>query len=210
MQAQFSFRHMESSNALRSYAEERLGKISRYFSDPLKVHCTLSVEKISHTAQFDVTLRNGLQLHASESTENMYSSIDMALAKMERQVRRYKDRITSHKPHKGRAARVRQRVFSAESVVPPLPVEPEIKPSESVLAAREQVEKDVSAGPQVIREKEFKAERLEVQQAIMQMNLLHKSFLVFTNVSTGDINVVYQLDDGNYGLIETSGHVEGA
>ncbi|MCA9700346.1 MAG: ribosome-associated translation inhibitor RaiA, partial [Myxococcales bacterium] len=69
-------------------------KIKRYFSDPLKVNCTFSVEKINHIAQFDVTLRNGLQLHSSETTENMYSSIDMALAKMERQVRRYKARIT--------------------------------------------------------------------------------------------------------------------
>jgi putative sigma-54 modulation protein len=204
MQAQFMFRHMESSDALRSYAEERLSKISRYFADPLKVHCTLSVEKLEHVAAFDVTLRNGLQLHSSEATENMYSSIDMALAKMERQVRRYKDRITSHQPHKGRAFKVRQAVISAESVAPPEEDSP-VKPSESVRAMRPVAE---SVSPTVMREQEFKAERLEVEQAIMQMNLLHKSFLVFTNTGTGDINVVYQLDDGNYGLIETSGHVD--
>lgn len=206
MQAQFSFRHMESSNALRTYAEERLTKINRYFSDPLKVHCTLSVEKFNHVAQFDVTLRNGLQLHSSESTENMYSSIDMALAKMERQVRRYKDRITSHKPHKGRANKVRQAVIAAESVVP-LDVPPDVQPSESAIAAQPAVRE--AEGPTIVREKEFRAERLDVKGAVMQMNLLHKSFLVFTNNDTGDINVVYQLDDGNYGLIETRGHVEG-
>lgn len=207
MQAQFSFRHMESSNALRTYAQERLTKINRYFSDPLKVHCTLSVEKLSHVAQFDVTLRNGLQLHSSESTENMYSSIDMALAKMERQVRRYKDRITSHKPHKGRAKKVRQAVIAAESVIP-LEIAPEVQPSESAIAAQAEVASP-EEGPTIVREKEFKAERLDVQGAVMQMNLMHKSFLVFTNNETGDINVVYQLDDGNYGLIETRGHVDG-
>jgi putative sigma-54 modulation protein len=206
MQTQFMFRHMESSDALRSYAEERLTKISRYFADPLKVHCTLSVEKIDHVAQFDVTLRNGLQLHSSEKTENMYSSIDMALAKMERQVRRYKDRITSHKQNKGRAAKVRQAIIAAESVTPP-ELEESVKPSESVIAARA-AEAPAGDGPKVMREKEFRAERLDVQQAIMQMNLMHKSFLVFTNTGTGDINVVYQLDDGNYGLIETRGHVD--
>ena len=104
MQTQFVFRHMDSSDAVRNYAEERLTKIKRYFSDPLKVSAVFSVEKINHIAQFDVTLRNGLTLHSSEQTESMYSSIDLALAKMERQVRRYKDRITNHKPHKGRAA----------------------------------------------------------------------------------------------------------
>lgn len=206
MQTQFMFRHMESSDALRSYAEERLTKISRYFADPLKVHCTLSVEKIDHVAQFDVTLRNGLQLHSSEKTENMYSSIDMALAKMERQVRRYKDRITSHKQNKGRAAKVRQAIIAADSVTPP-EVEVSVKPSESMIAARA-ADGPSGEGPKVMREKEFRAERLDVQQAIMQMNLMHKSFLVFTNTGTGDINVVYQLEDGNYGLIETRGHVD--
>lgn len=203
MQTQFVFRHMESSQALRSYAEERLEKIKRYFSDPLKVSCTFTVEKINHLAAFDVTLRNGLALHAEETTENMYSSIDMALAKMERQVRRYKDRIKSHQPHRGRSAKVRQAVFSSDNFEYVDPV-----PSTAPRADSEPV--DVShAGeaPVVIREKEFKAERLDVQQAIMQMNLLHKAFFVFTNAETGDINVVYRTDEGHIGLIETRGHV---
>ena len=65
MQTHFVFRQMESSNALRGYAEERLEKIKRYFADPLRISCTFSVDKIMHSASFDVTLRNGLQLHAS-------------------------------------------------------------------------------------------------------------------------------------------------
>lgn len=204
MQTQFVFRHMESSDALRQYAEERLEKIKRYFSDPLKVSCTFSVEKIIHIAAFDVTLRNGLALHAEEKTENMYSSIDMALAKMERQVRRYKDRITHHKPSKGRAAKVRQAVFAADAFDYADPV-----PSTEIRTDSEPIEVTTHEdAPKVVREKEFRAERLQVRQAIMQMNLLHKSFLVFTNSDTGDINVVYRLDTGEYGLIETRGHVE--
>ena len=61
--------------------------------------------------------------------------------------------------------------------------------------------------PPVVREQEFRAERLDVHQAIMQMNLLHKSFLVFTNKETDHINVVYRMDEG-YGLVETRGHVD--
>ena len=204
MQTQFVFRHMESSEALRSYAEERLEKIKRYFSDPLKVSCTFSVEKINHLAAFDVTLRNGLALHAAGTTENMYSSIDMALAKMERQVRRYKDRIKSHQPRGGRSAKIRQAVFSSNSFDFADPV-----PSTQTRADSEAI--DVGQPddmPRVIREKEFRAERLDIHQATMQMNLLHKSFYVFTNSDTGDINVVYKTDEGNLGLIETRGHVE--
>ncbi|NVB36241.1 ribosome-associated translation inhibitor RaiA [Pseudenhygromyxa sp. WMMC2535] len=202
MQTQFVFRHMDSSDALRNYAEERLTKIKRYFSDPLKVNCTFSVEKITHIAQFDVTLRNGLQLHASETTENMYSSIDMALAKMERQVRRYKARITNHKPHKGKTARVRQTVYAPDSFE-----EPETMVEAEQRRAAEAAEAEA---PVVAREKEFRAERLSVKDAVMQLNLMHKQFLVFTNTDTGDINVVYRMEDGGYGLIETRGHVEDA
>ena len=205
MQTQFVFRHMDSSDALRNYAEERLGKIKRYFSDPLKVNCTFSVEKINHIAQFDVTLRNGLQLHSSETTENMYSSIDMALAKMERQVRRYKARITNHKPQKGKAARVRQTVIAADAFE-----EPETMVEAEERRAAEAEVTDDGKAPPVIREKEFRAERLAVADAIMQLNLLHKQFLVFTNTETGDINVVYRMETGDYGLIETRGHVEDA
>jgi putative sigma-54 modulation protein len=203
MQTQFVFRHMDSSDAVRNYAEERLSKIKRYFSDPLKVSCVFSVEKINHIAQFDVTLRNGLTLHSSEQTESMYSSIDLALAKMERQVRRYKDRITNHKPHKGRAARVRQTVLSGESFeqVDSLS-EAEPRPTPPAMA-----DKPAEPAPRIVREQEFRADTLSVQDAIMQLNLAHRQFLVFTNTETADINVIYRMGD-DYGLIETRGHVE--
>ena len=208
MQTQFVFRNMDSSDALRNYAEERQTKIKRYFSDPLKVNCTFSVEKINHIAQFDVTLRNGLQLHSSETTENMYSSIDMALAKMERQVRRYKDRITQHKPHKGKAARVRQIVISGDAFdEAEAMIEAEERGSEETETS---ADKPQDQAAKIVREKEFRAERLTVHEAVMQLNLMHKQFLVFTNTETGDINVIYRMEDGEYGLIETRGHVEDA
>jgi putative sigma-54 modulation protein len=203
MQTQFVFRHMDSSDAVRNYAEERLSKIKRYFSDPLKVSCVFSVEKINHIAQFDVTLRNGLTLHSSEQTESMYSSIDLALAKMERQVRRYKDRITNHKPHKGRAARVRQTVLSGESFGQAdglMEAEPRPTPVATTQPLGE-------PAPRIVREQEFRAETLTVQDAIMQLNLAHRQFLVFTNTETADINVIYRMGD-DYGLIETRGHVD--
>jgi putative sigma-54 modulation protein len=202
MQTQFVFRHMDSSDAVRNYAEERLTKIKRYFSDPLKVSCVFSVEKINHIAQFDVTLRNGLTLHSSEQTESMYSSIDLALAKMERQVRRYKDRITNHKPHKGRAARVRQTVLSGESFTQDGSLT-EAEPRPTAVTAAEPAGEPA---PRIVREQEFRAETLSVQDAIMQLNLAHRQFLVFTNTETADINVIYRMGD-DYGLIETRGHV---
>jgi putative sigma-54 modulation protein len=203
MQTHFVFRQMESSNALRGYAEERLEKIKRYFADPLRISCTFSVDKIMHCASFDVTLRNGLQLHASESTENMYSSVDMALAKMERQVRRYKARIKHHKGYEGRTAKVKLGVIAAESVTDQLVDEvEEAAPAVSAGVTPAPLTPPQDFRPVIIRETHVVTERLSVDGAIMQMNLLHKQFYVFSNANTGDINVVYVTEDGNYGLIE--------
>ncbi|MBK9754253.1 MAG: ribosome-associated translation inhibitor RaiA [Nannocystis sp.] len=203
MQTHFVFRQMESSNALRGYAEERLEKIKRYFADPLRISCTFSVDKIMHSASFDVTLRNGLQLHASEATENMYSSVDMALAKMERQVRRYKARIKHHKADEGRTAKVKLGVIAAESVTDRHIEEDEAHlPAANNHAATHESAAPPESSPHIIRQSEFHAERMTVHAAIMQMNLLHKQFYVFTNAASGSITIVYALEDGNFGLIE--------
>ena len=203
MQTHFVFRQMDSSNALRGYAEERLEKIKRYFADPLRISCTFSVEKIHHIAEFEVVLRNGLQLHASEATENMYSSVDLALAKMERQVRRYKDRIRHHKGHEGRSAKVRLGVIASERETDELLLQ---SAGPAAIPAEEGGVAGSGATPappiRIIRAREVETERLAVDQAIMQMNLVHKAFYVFTNAATGAVNVVYRRDDGNYGLIE--------
>ncbi|MCA9658103.1 MAG: ribosome-associated translation inhibitor RaiA [Myxococcales bacterium] len=202
MQTHFVFRQMESSNALRGYTEERLEKIKRYFADPLRISCTFSVEKIHHIAEVEVVLRNGLQLHASESTENMYSSVDMALAKMERQVRRYKDRIRHHKAHEGRSAKVRLGVLAAERETDQLLVQeapPTAEPTDAEVA--EETRPEVT----ILRVSEIETERLTVDQAIMQMNLVHKAFYVFTNADTGAVNVIYRRDVDTYGLIEAAG-----
>ena len=195
MQTHFVFRQMETSPALQTYAEERLEKIKRYVADPLKVNATFSVHKFNQTAQFEVVLRNGLQLHASESTENMYSSVDLALAKMERQVRRYRKRIRQHKQHEGRSAKVRLNVIAAEHITDEIALEQE-RQQASVTP--------IDAGPKIVHTKELQAERLTPAQAIMQMNLMHKAFWVFTNPETGEINVVYRLDEekDTYGLIQ--------
>ena len=206
MQTHFVFRQMESSTALRGYAEERLEKIKRYFSEPLRVSCTFTVDKVMHIAAFDVTLRNGLQLHAEESTENMYSSVDMALAKMERQVRRYKAKIKHHKSSEGRSAKVRLGVIAAESMIDQVVEEEEAAEAAAATVAALQGKPSGESRPVIIRQTEVVAERMSVDAAIMQMNLLHKAFYVFTNAGTGEMNVVYVLPDGNYGLIEPHPH----
>jgi putative sigma-54 modulation protein len=206
MQTHFVFRQMETSNALRGYTEERLEKIKRYFADPLRISCTFSVERINHIADFEVVLRNGLQLHASESTENMYSSVDLALAKMERQVRRYKDKIRHHKAHEGRSAKVRLGVLAAERETDDRLIHL-VTPAEEVVSEEEE-SGEAQPPVKVLRVSEIETERLSIDQAIMQMNLLHRTFYIFTNAESGAVNVIYRRDDDTYGLIEAAADPE--
>ena len=120
MQLSTTFRHMEASPAVKDYAEERLEKIKKYFSrDPISAHGTFSVERNhNHTAEFSLTLPNGIVIQARETTEDMYSSVDLAVARIERQVRKWKEKIRTHKPHGGPRLQVRQTVMAAENLEP--------------------------------------------------------------------------------------------
>ena len=202
MQLSTTFRHMEASQAVREYAEDKLDKIRKYFSRQLLgAHAVFSVERNhNHTCEFSLTLPSGLAVQARETTEDMYSSIDLAVARIERQVRKWKDKIRDHKPHGDADYSVRERVLPAESLEPP--------PSAAPSAAEDRKTPTPPAAPaiKVIKEQTFTVRAMRVEDAVMQMNLLENDFLVFTDIDTKGLSVVYRRKDGNYGLIETGAH----
>src|SRR3954468_15788597 len=121
MQLSITFRHMEASSAVREYAEEKLDRFRKYFNrQPMGAHAVFSVERNhNHTVEILLTLPNGLCVQAQETTEDMYSSIDLAVARIERQVRKWKDKIRDHKPHGDAGFSVRERVLPADALEPP-------------------------------------------------------------------------------------------
>jgi putative sigma-54 modulation protein len=190
MQLSTTFRHMEASPAVKDYAEERLEKIKKYFSrDPIAAHGTFSVERNhNHTAEFSLTLPNGIVIQARETTEDMYSSIDLSVARIERQVRKWKEKIRTHKPHGGPRLQVRQTVFAAENL------EPQPGPGEAKPAGDE---------IPVIRDATEEVRTLHLRDAAMQLNLVERDVLVFVDADKSTLSVIYRRKDGNYGLIET-------
>jgi putative sigma-54 modulation protein len=194
MQISTTFRHMEASPAVKDYAEERLDKIRKYFQrELLSAHATFSVERNhNHTAEFALTLPNGIVLQARETTEDMYSSVDLAAARIERQVRKWKEKIRNHKPHGGPSFSIRQAVIAHETFDP---------------AATEP--KDEVGKVPVVRERTLEVRIMSVEDAAMQLNLMEKEFLVFTDVDSKTISVIYRRKDGNYGLIETGATAPG-
>jgi putative sigma-54 modulation protein len=125
----------------------------------------------------------------------MHSSIDLVMAKIERQLRRFKDRIRDHKPQQGPNRPFFHRVVALE----PEPAKVEQQPAPTPVPSQQ-------SAPRIIREEKFVAVPMTVEEAIMRMNLQHDQFLVFQNVLTHDINVVYRRNDDTYGLIETAHH----
>ncbi len=177
MQIATTFRHMEASEALKSYAEEKLGRVQKYIDEPIVAQVFLSVEKIRHIAEITITAK-GITIKASEETNDMYAAIDAVLDKIERQLRRYKEKIKEHKPSgEVQERKVTKSIVEAESL-------------------------GVQQEPVIIKSKTFSIKPMSVEEAVMQMDLLHKDFLVFTDSVTEDINVIYRRKDGNYGLIE--------
>lgn len=200
MQLSTTFRHMEPSQAVREYAEDKLEKIRKYFHrDPISAHAVFAVERNhNHMAEMVITLPNGLVIQARETTEDMYSSIDLAATRIERQVRKWKDKIRDHKPHGGPGFAGRERVLPADALEP-LPTN----------GAERAEKKPVAPAPPpapaitVIKEQTFTVRAMRVEDAVMQMNLVENDFLVFTDIDTKGLSVVYRRKDGNYGLIET-------
>jgi putative sigma-54 modulation protein len=177
MQIPTTFRHLDPSDPLKSYAEEKLERVNKYIDEPVVAQVFMTVEKIRHCAEVTITAK-GITIKASEETNDMYSAIDAVVDKIERQLRRYKERIKKHKPASESLARqVKKTVVAAESI-------------------------DQQQEPVVIRTNTFSIKPMSVDEAVMQMDLLHKDFLVFTDAVTDSISVVYRRKDGNYGLIE--------
>ena len=193
MQLSVTFRHMEASEAVRQYAREKVEKIKKYFPDPIFAHVVVGTERgYQHAVDVHIQLHNGLAIKGHETTEDMYSSIDLVMAKIERQVRRYKEKIRHHKAREGLSEMsVLYHVLEHEAA------------GENGVAQAANAPAVPSQQSKITKTDKVAAQMLHVDEAVMQLDLLHQAFLVFKNHETGQINVVYRREDGNYGLIET-------
>jgi putative sigma-54 modulation protein len=201
MQLSTTFRHMDASQAVRDYAADKLDKIKKYFNkDPISAHAVFSVERgFNHVADIQITLPNGIVINAKETTEDMYSSIDLAAARIERQVRKWKEKIRDHKPHGGPSTEFRDVVFPGEEFEPQPAGAGEAKPANLGTKGGEP-----GPGFRVMKDETFSARALTVEDAVMQLNLLGDELLVFTDARTQRLSILYRRKDGNYRLIETT------
>jgi len=171
--------NLEVTTALRDYVDKKLGRLERYFDTPLNhnVHVTLSVVRDKQNVEVTIPL-TGVLLRAEAKNDDMYASIDLVVDKLERQIRKHKTKVN--------------RKFNKEGGIRNLFVEETATP----------VYLDEEDDLEVVRTKRFTMKPMDIEEAILQMNLIGHSFFVFANMDSNEINVVYKRDDGHYGLIE--------
>jgi putative sigma-54 modulation protein len=177
MRLQVKGRNLEVSEQIRQYAEDKLGKLDRLVNDPTRVELELLVEKNpsisdNHVAEATVWTK-GPVLRARESSGDMKASIDQLVSKLERQVKRYREK-----------RRVAPRRHAA-----PQPTE----------AALPEIDENAVA---ITKTKQFTVNPMTPDEAVLQLELVGHDFFVFRNAESNGINVVYRRRDGRYGLIE--------
>lgn len=179
MQLLVKGKNLEMSDAIRSYAEEKIRKLERHLADPTKVELELSLEKnprVTDNHVVEATIwTKGPTLRARQSSSDWHASIDELVDKLERQVKRYRNRRRNHHPHTNHAA------SQLEVVAPVIPGEEE---------------------PAIVKIKQFPVKPMTPEEAVMQLELIGHDFFVFRNSEAGEVSVVYRRRDGNYGLIE--------
>jgi putative sigma-54 modulation protein len=179
VQVSVTFRHVDPTDPLRHYATEKVTRVaSKYLRNALDAHVILSVTKHQHQAEINIHASH-FDISAQESTGDLYSAIDLAVDKVEAQLRRHKDRINDRKG--------RQSASTGAPGEAPSGDEPEH-----------------TAAATVVETHEIPAKPLSVEDAILQLELKHADFLVFRDSTTEQVSVLYRRRDGNYGLITPS------
>ena len=186
-------RQFKITDALREYVIKRVKKLEKYPYDFSDVQVTLSVEKERQRVEITTAL-SGFALRGEEETLDMYSSVDLVVEKLERQINKYRKRFDK------RHASIRDMELLPEEGA----ALPEVEPADSAKGAsvsRRSQEK-LPEHDTIVRVKKILTKPMSVEEAVMQMNMVGHSFYMFINAESGQMNVVYSRNDGNYGLLE--------
>ncbi|MCP4688546.1 MAG: ribosome-associated translation inhibitor RaiA [Desulfobacterales bacterium] len=179
MQTSVTFKKIDSSEHLKAYVCDKLDRFDRYLDNPAEASVVLSVEKFRHIAEVNIT-GDRLKINGKEETNDMYSAIDMVLDKLEKQIKKNKEKIRERRS--GGKARVK-------GMAPPPVNEP--------MELEEEQDRE-------IRVEYIDYKPMDVEEAVLQMGLVRDNFLVFTNAKTDKVNVLYRRKDGHHGLIQPS------
>ncbi|MEG0215230.1 MAG: ribosome-associated translation inhibitor RaiA [Hungatella sp.] len=172
MRCTITGRNIEVTPGLRDAIHDKIGKLDRYFAPETEVIVTLSVQKDKQKIEVTIPVKGSI-IRAEEASSDMYVSIDLVEEIIERQIKKYKNKLIDKKQ-------------SAQSF--------------SELFMNEDYDSDDEI--EIVKTKKFAIKPMDPEEACVQMELLDHSFYVFLNADTEEVNVVYKRKGNTYGLIE--------
>lgn len=168
-------KNIELTAALENAVEEKILKLDKYFNDSVTAQVTLSVEKLSHIIEITIPF-GGSVLRAEVEGRNMYNILDDAVAVIEKQVNKFKNKL-----------RDKHRTGSVDQFTPAFLKEADGQGDEDI---------------KIDKTKKFAIKPMSAEEAVLQMELVGHNFFVFFDSETEEVNVVYKRKNGTYGLIE--------
>ena len=165
-------KNIEVTEGLKTAVEDKIGKLEKYFTPETEAHITMSVEKDRQKIEVTIPVKGNI-IRSEQVSNDMYVSIDLVEEIIERQLKKYKNKLVGQKQS--------ANYFKKEYIEKEYPEEEEIK---------------------IIRSKKFDIKPMYPEDACIQMELLGHSFYVFCNAETDQVNVVYKRKGNTYGLIE--------
>ncbi len=176
MKISVTFRSGEGEKWQKVYAEERIQRLNKYVDAPAEVHIILSVEKFRNFAEINLSA-NGWNVNAREEAKDMRTAIDNCIEKIEKQLKKQKDKIREHKPKSIRR--------SMESV-------------------NEGAQTEESVANKIAETRKIVLKPMSLDEAVMELEGTKSRFIIYRDSSSEKVSLVYRRDDGNYALIETN------
>lgn len=193
---QVTGRHVSVTEAMKEYCRRRLSCLHLDYPKIIEVQMILDVQKYRHTAEMILHCNNHITLEATAESGDMYASVDDVVDKIARQMRKYKTRLMQHhRPRKHAIRHIEEKVLRWEWVEAteqaPEPITVEDGSSETNRSE-----------PSVIKTEKYPVKPMFIDEAVLQMEMSTKQFLVFLNAKTERMNVIYRRKNGDFGLIE--------
>jgi len=176
MKISVTFRNGEGENWQKAYAEERILKLKKYLDMPAEAHIILSTEKFRNFAEINLTA-NGLNVNAKEEAKDMHMAVDSCIVKIEKQLKKQKERIREHKPRSIRHGEVK---------------------------AVDREQNDDSSTSRIMETRKVVLKPMSLDEAVMEMEENSNLFVIYRDSSSENVSLVYRREDGNYTLIETN------
>lgn len=173
-------RHVSITEPIKDYAEKKVESLHLDYPKIIEAHVILNVEKYRQSAEVILICTNHITIEATSETDDMYASIDQVISKIAQQMRKYKTKIMrQHRPRKQEVRHFDEQVLSLDGF-------------------HEHEESE----PSVIHSEKYPVKPMFTDEAVLQLEMSSRQFVVFLNAKTEKVNVLYRRKSGDYGLID--------